>query len=263
MPQNQTRSTAQSVAAPAPKDDGGDAPESIQPMRSSSAKTARNQDPDRRRHSRINYRLKARYLSVDGNERPCVVVNISAGGALVRAKVTPKIGEKVVLYVDGVGRFESLVTRSGRHAFALKYSSRRSKTKRTADALIRILNRGQQLPDRRLTPRIEMNQSVRLTHEDGSVTDCSIQDVSLTGASLEMDNPPALGTEMIVGRMKARVVRRHESGVGVVFTGSSKHMDDVIAQTGAKFDEDEEPGDKSSSVLTGKEFASPPLRKKN
>lgn len=186
---------------------------------------------DRRRHSRVSYRLKARYLDEAGEERPCVVANISAGGAMVRAKKTPNRGEKVVLYIDGIGRFEGQVVRAGKHAFAVHYKARRAKTQRTADALIRVLNRGQRAQDRRNMPRIEMERPVIVTQKDGSQIECTILDVSLTGASISIDPQPPLGTEMIVGRMKARVVRRHEVGVGLVFLGSAKHMEDVINQT--------------------------------
>ncbi len=186
---------------------------------------------DRRRHARASYRLKARYLGEDGAERPCVVINVSAGGAMIRAKITPKSGERVVLYIDSVGRFEGTVIRSGKHAFAVQYQTRRAKTQRTADALIRVLNRGQRNSDRRVTPRIDIDRTVTVTHEDGSRIECAIMDISLTGASLAIEPQPSLGSEMIVGRMKARVVRRHDMGVGVVFLGSAKFMDDVIDQT--------------------------------
>lgn len=198
-----------------------------------------NADEDRRRHLRADFRLKARYLDPNGREHACVVVNISAGGAMVKAKKAPQAGDRIVLYVDGVGRFESTVVRSGRHAFAVRYHSRRAKTQRTADALIRVLNRGQRESDRRIAPRIAMNQPVVVTHEDGSHVECGILDVSLTGASLAMDPQPPLGTEMIVGRMKARVVRRHELGVGVIFLGSMDRMEDVIEQASQDLNNDE------------------------
>jgi len=199
---------------------------------------------DRRRYARVTYRLKARFLTEDGQERPCVVVNISAGGAMVRAKQTPKINEKVVLYIDGVGRFESVVTRAGRHAFAVAYSSRRSKTQRTADALIRVLNRGQSGPDRRNTPRIELDRSITVTHKDGSQIEGSIIDISLTGASVKIDPAPPLGAEIIVGRMKARVVRHHEFGVGVVFVGPAQKMEDIIKDTVGELTSETENGTK-------------------
>lgn len=187
---------------------------------------------DRRRHLRTNMRLKARYLGENGKEQPCVVINISAGGAMVKAKRVPASDEKVILYIDGVGRFESTVVRSGNFGFAVRYHSRRAKSQRTADALIRVLNkRGNIETDRRITPRIALDTLVTVTHEDGTSIDCTIMDVSLTGASICLDPQPPLGTELIVGRMRARVVRRHEHGVGVVFLGPNERMEDVIAST--------------------------------
>lgn len=209
---------------------------------------------DRRRHARANYRLKARYLGPDGAERPCVVINVSAGGAMVRAKITPNIGDQVILYIDSIGRFEGEVVRAGRFAFAVHYSSRRAKTQRTADALIRVLNRGQRKNDRRLTPRIDLDRSVMVTHEDGSRIECSILDISLTGASIKIEPTPALGTEMIVGRMKARVVRRHEMGVGVIFLGSTRFMDDVMEKAAGGTDDSPTPEKGKSGTMIASTF---------
>ena len=176
-------------------------------------------------------RLKARYLGADGREQPCVVINVSAGGAMVKAKRIPSPDEKIVLYVDSVGRFECTVVRAGKNGFAVRYHSRRAKTQRTADALIRILNRrGNLHTDRRIAPRIALDTPVIVTHEDGTSVECTIMDVSLTGASVCIDPRPPLGTELTVGRMRARVVRRHEHGVGVVFLGPAERMEDVIAE---------------------------------
>ncbi len=195
-------------------------------------KSQPNDYEDRRRHKRTGFRLKARYLLDDGTERPCMVVNISAGGAMVRAKHTPSVGDRIVLYVDSVGRFEGFVIRVGQNGFAVQYRTRRAKSQRTADALIRVLNRGQRDVDRRVSPRIAMDRPVAICHEDGSQMDATILDVSLTGASLRLDPRPPLGTDLVVGRMRARVVRHHDIGVGVIFQGPAERMDAVFEATG-------------------------------
>ncbi|MEL6790727.1 MAG: PilZ domain-containing protein [Pseudomonadota bacterium] len=184
---------------------------------------------DRRRHFRADMRLKARFLGPDGVEHPCVVINVSAGGAMVKATTLPRAEDRVILYIDGVGRFESTVVRTGKFGFAVHYNSRRAKTQRTADALIRTLNRrGQLEKDRRIAPRIALDTPVIVTHDDGRSVECTIMDVSLTGASVGIEPQPPLGTELTVGRMRARVVRRHELGIGVIFLGPAERMEDVI-----------------------------------
>ena len=188
---------------------------------------------DRRRHFRAEIPLKARFLTEPGEEFPCLVSNISAGGALLRAKTPPEAGQKIILYVDDVGRFEGKVVRAGKHTFAVDYRSRRSKSKRTADSLMNAMNSAGRRFDRRAAPRIKSNSDATVVMENGETIVCSIRDISLTGASIEIDPRPPLGTPLQLGRMMAKVVRRHEKGVGVVFTGPAKHMEDVIEQTAA------------------------------
>ena len=185
---------------------------------------------ERRRHARVDYVAKARILRADGVEEPCLVVNISAGGALLKAKSPPEDGEHVVLYIDNVGRFEASVIRTGKHTFAVDYRARRSKSRRTADALIIAVNERGRRIDRRGAPRIRQEKPATVTFENGDTATCSILDISLTGASIEIDPKPPLGTPLVVGKMAAKVVRRHETGVGVVFTGAAGKMEEIISE---------------------------------
>lgn len=190
-------------------------------------------DKDRRKYLRVDAPLKGRFLTESGAEKPCLVVNISAGGALVRAKHIPEAGEQVVLYIDQVGRFESRVIRSGPNSFAVCYERKRGKNAKTADNLIKAVNLGQRATNRRKAPRIEQNSPAVVQLEDGRMQNCSILDISLTGASIEINPRPPLGAILVLGRMTAKVVRRHEKGIGVVFTGSAERMEEVIEETTA------------------------------
>ncbi len=188
-------------------------------------------EAERRRHTRIKVPLKARFLTPDGIERPCLVSNISAGGALLRAKQTPNKGENIVIYIDDVGRFEASIVRSGAHSFAIAYKSRGVKQNRTADALIEVVNRGSKANDRRIAPRVCHDESAFVRLQDGEEMKCVILDISLTGASIEINPRPPLKSQLTLGRMSATVMRYHEKGVGVVFTGPATRMDDVYNQT--------------------------------
>jgi hypothetical protein len=183
---------------------------------------------ERRRHRRVDLKLKARILLSDGVEEPCLVTNISAGGAMLKAVNPPPVGETVVVYIDDIGRFEAKVIRSSKHIFAVDYRGRKAKTKRTADALTYTANNKGSRFDRRASPRIRQDAPAIVTLEDGDSIACAILDISLTGASIAIDPRPQLGASLTVGRMSAKVVRRHETGVGVVFTGAATRMDEVI-----------------------------------
>ena len=185
---------------------------------------------DRRKYFRADLPLKARYLTKEGREHPCVISNISAGGAMLRAKSPPPKGAKIVLYIDQLGRFEGTVIRSADKIFAINYTKRRAKAAKIADDLTQVINRGQRATDRRNSPRIQQDAPAIIHLEDGRSTQCAILDISLTGASIEISPRPPLGSHLVLGRMTAKVVRRHEKGIGVVFTGAAERMDDVIAE---------------------------------
>ena len=185
---------------------------------------------ERRRHVRIDLPLKARFLTADGSEQNCLVVNISAGGALFKAKTPPPENCTVVVYIDQVGRFEGRVVRSGRHSFAVDYRTKRGRAVKTADALIEVINARGPRHDRRLAPRIRHESHAIVMLESGVAIPCSILDISLTGASIEIEPRPALGATLTLGKMSAKVVRRHDKGVGVVFSGPAQRMEDAIDQ---------------------------------
>ncbi|NWG71373.1 MAG: PilZ domain-containing protein [Parvularculaceae bacterium] len=191
---------------------------------------------ERRRHARVDMPLKARFLGASGEERPCLVTNVSAGGALLRAAAPPRQGEQVVLYIDDVGRFEGKVVRSAGNEFAIDYRGRRSKNRRTADALTVMIHNRAVGADRRAAPRIKTEARAVLRLESGEMQPCSILDISLTGASLEIDPRPPLGSIVTLGKMTAKVVRRHEKGVGVVFGGPAKKMEEALNQSAAGAD---------------------------
>jgi PilZ domain len=185
---------------------------------------------DRRKYVRVDLPLKARFLDDKGEERPCIVLNVSAGGALLRAKNPPAFGKAVVLYIDKLGRFEGRVIRSGGNSFAINYEKKREKSARIADDITEVMHKGRRSLDRRNTPRIRQDAPALVHFENGRTEKCAILDISLTGASIEVDPRPPLGMRLILGRMMAKVVRRHDTGVGIVFTGSADRMDDVISE---------------------------------
>ena len=206
-------------------------PGSLKPQPGAQDRTDAEQD--RRRHRRVDMELQARFLTEKGQEMTGTVLNISAGGAMIRAKFPPAFGESVILYLDQIGRVEGKVVRSGNNCFAVAYTQRKNKQSKIADSLTAVLNNRRKGADRRNNPRIQNDAPTTVFLEDGRQLECSIVDISLTGASIEITPRPPLGSLLILGRMKAKVVRRHDNGVGVVFTGSAERMDEVVENTGS------------------------------
>ena len=62
--------------------------------------------PDRRRHRRVPVGVVGRFMREDKREYPCQVVNMSAGGMAILAPVTCAVGERIVAYLDNLGRMK-------------------------------------------------------------------------------------------------------------------------------------------------------------
>ena len=62
------------------------------------------------------------------------------------------------------------------------------------------------------------NTRTDLTLDDGRRYACRIIDLSLSGAAVDIEVRPALGTSVQLGHMKGRVVRHFQEGVAIEFS---------------------------------------------
>ena len=52
---------------------------------------------------------------------------------------------------------------------------------------------------------------------NGEEHEVQLIDVSVSGASVQIANKPPLDTEIVLGKLRAKVVRHHPDGIGVQF----------------------------------------------
>ena len=64
---------------------------------------------EKRRFQRVRVNLLGRYMLADRREFPCQVLDMSPGGMAIIGPVSGKAGERVVAYIDHVGRLEGTV----------------------------------------------------------------------------------------------------------------------------------------------------------
>src|SRR6266568_3007473 len=74
---------------------------------------------ERRRFQRVQVNLLGRYMLADRREFPCQVADMSPGGMALIAPVAGEPGERVIAYVDHVGRLEGVVARHFQNGFAM------------------------------------------------------------------------------------------------------------------------------------------------
>lgn len=175
---------------------------------------------ERRRFQRVRVNLLGRYMLPDRREFPCQVIDMSPGGMAVVAPATGRIGERIVAYIDHIGRLEGVVVRTLPTGFAMTISATMRKRDKLAGQLTWLANRHiLGLPeDRRhgrFTPR---NPRSVLILPNGDMVTCHIIDMSLSGAAISSDARPPVGALVTLGKTQARVVRSQEDGFAVEFT---------------------------------------------
>ncbi|MTI19359.1 PilZ domain-containing protein [Rhodobacteraceae bacterium RKSG542] len=176
-------------------------------------------EPDKRRFSRVDVNVLGRFMLEDRREYPCQIINMSPGGAALIAPVTGTIGERVIAYIDHVGRIEGSIARHIDGGFAIDIRATARKRDKLASILTWLANRDRlNLPeDRRHERFVPQNPFTTITLDDKREYKCKIIDVSLSGAALKTDVRPALGLSIAIGKMRARVIRHTEDGIAVEF----------------------------------------------
>jgi hypothetical protein len=175
---------------------------------------------ERRRFQRVRVNLLGRYMLADRREFPCQVADMSPGGMALVAPVGGTPGERVIAYIDHVGRLEGTVVRALPNGFAMTIAATPRKRDKLAAQLTWLANRHiLGLPeDRRHGRLVPRNTRSIITLPDGSTFPCHILDMSLSGAALNSEVKPPVGTLLLLGRTQARVVRYREDGYAVEFT---------------------------------------------
>lgn len=172
-----------------------------------------------REFSRVDLTLFGRYMLENRQEFPCQVLNMSPGSAAMITPVSGSIGERVIAYVDHVGRLEGKILRLFDGGFAMSVKATERKRDKLAAKLTWLANRHElNLPEdrrhERITPR---NQAAVIKLEDGRLYQARIIDLSLSGAAIELNVRPAIGTVLWLGNMRGRVVRHFDEGIAIEF----------------------------------------------
>jgi hypothetical protein len=183
------------------------------------------------RFQRVKISVLGRYMLADRREFPCQVLAMSPGDALVVAPVAGTVGEKVIAYLDHLGRIEGSIVGLIEGGFEMEVSASARKRDKMAAQLTWLANKDAlDLPeDRRHERLVPDNRHSTVVLDDGRRYNCKIIDISLSGAAIELAVRPAMGTPVTLGRMRARVVRHFQDGVAVEFA-SAQEMLAVVQQ---------------------------------
>jgi len=175
---------------------------------------------DRRRFQRVNVNLLGRYMLPDRREFPCQVINMSPGGMAMMAPAGAQPGERIIAYVDHLGRLEGHVARHFQNGFAMTIAATERKRDKLAAQLTWLANRHllDSPEDRRHGRMAPKNPMGRLIMPNGVNIACRIIDVSQSGAGIATEQRPPIGALVTLGKVQGRVVRHLENGFAIEFT---------------------------------------------
>jgi hypothetical protein len=171
----------------------------------------------------------------DRREFPCQVINMSPGGLAMLAPGLGNVNDRVIVYLDHIGRVEGKITRIIDSGFAMSVSATPRKRDKLASQLTWLANRDiLNLPeDRRHERIVPRNPVATLTLEDGTRLTCRIIDLSMSGAAVSAEKRPPLQSKVALGKVLARVVRNLEEGFALEFI-HEQHPDTLEASVSGR-----------------------------
>jgi hypothetical protein len=174
---------------------------------------------ERRSFQRVRVQVYGRFMLEDRSEHPCKVIDMSPGNVALRAERKGQPGEKVIAYLDHIGRVEGIITRLLDDGFAMTVIASDRKREKLAAQLTWLANKHElDLPEDRRHERVTPANPITLMQlGDGRQERCRIIDLSLSGAAVEMEVRPAIGSQVMLGTMRGQVVRHFDDGIAIEF----------------------------------------------
>ena len=163
--------------------------------------------------------LFARYMLPDMSEYPCQVSNLTIDGAIFLTNDIPEPGLQIVAYLDEIGRVEGLSGEPTTGGFTVNFTHTGTRRERFATRLGWLNGKVEKGGvENRRHMRFEPAQSKsHIALPDGRIYTCEILDISLSGAAVKVDVMPSVGTHIMLGKMRGRVVRYIPTGIAIEF----------------------------------------------
>ena len=160
-----------------------------------------------------------RFMLPDMSEHPCQVVDLTGTGATFLAQFVPAKGLALVAYLEEVGRIEAITSGTVDGGFSVLFSLTGSRLERLQQRIEWLQKRqvGEE-PDGRRHARYEPTEkTAQISLPDGRIYNCEVIDISLSGAAIKTEVMPSVGTFLMLGKMRGRVVRYLDQGVAIEF----------------------------------------------
>jgi PilZ domain len=174
---------------------------------------------EHRQFQRVPVAVAGRYMLQDRQDYACQTTDISPGDLFITCPIKGAVGERVIAYLDHLGRIEGKILRHTPTGVAMSISASSRKRDKLAAQLTWLTNRKSLgLPEDRRHERVApKNPRSILILDDGIERVVRLIDVSLSGAAIATDIRAQMNSIVTIGQVKGRVVRYIEGGIAVEF----------------------------------------------
>lgn len=179
----------------------------------------RTRTQERRRFRRMPIVVGGRMLDTAGRELDCRTADISPGDVRIAATELPTVGERVVLYLDGIGRVSGKVARTcGVGEVAIIFDFSAHKREKLAEQLTLVVNKDLGIEEPAHKAVTDNARFIRIEHEAGDAYEGEVMDFSLAGVTIRTPRAaPPIGAWVRIGGIYGRVARLIEGGFAVDF----------------------------------------------
>jgi hypothetical protein len=176
------------------------------------------QTADTRRPA-VKQTLFGRFMLPDMSEHACQVLDINLDGAVFLTATPVPPGLAIVAYLEEVGRIEATSADRVDGGFRVTFNLTGARRDRFETRLNWLVQKesGGAIEDRRHARYEPRERQSQITMPDGREYVCEVMDISLSGAAIKVDVMPSLGTYLLLGKMRGRVVRYLENGIAIEF----------------------------------------------
>jgi hypothetical protein len=187
-------------------------------LRFAVSSSAQLSQTDETSSSPLSQTLFGRFMLPDMSEHPCQVIGLTSEGATFLSATTPPAGQTIVAYLEELGRVEAISAEALPGGFRIVFSLKGNRLDKLAARIQWLSERATEGPEARRHSRFEPRESQsQITLPDGRVYFCEVIDISVSGAGIKVDVMPSLGTYVMLGKMRGRVVRYLDNGVAIEF----------------------------------------------
>lgn len=167
----------------------------------------------------VDVNLPGRFMRADRSEFDCVAYIMSAGEVSIQTPTITVAGERIVAYLETVGRVAGQVTAITQHGFVMSIVAPSKHRDKLADKLtwLHNLNKSGINDDRdqkRFTP---VHDKCEISVVTGEVYQCRLIDMSSGGMAVNVDLKAPVGSLVKFEDASAVVVRNFQGGIALEF----------------------------------------------